>query len=207
MIYFIEAKDLGLVKIGFAINVARRLSALQIGTPVNLALIDAVGGDWADEQRLHRALSHQWCRGEWFRRPAAMWALRILRKRGVGAIADIERMNERAKEFRSKRAKLVRAMVSRKVKSLATDVLALPETQIKQVTGASRKTWQRAEIGSHTPELHTAMNAFSCFPHHLAPLLRVAFGLDVQDRAELFRPIIPRMVAVVDEADAMKVRS
>lgn len=67
-IYFIEAEGLGAVKIGNAIDVAKRMLGLQCACPVPLKLIGLV--EWSDlwtEGQVHRHFSHLRARGEWFR--------------------------------------------------------------------------------------------------------------------------------------------
>lgn len=67
MVYFIEALEVGLIKIGFSASaVDDRLRALQTASPLTLALLGAIPGEREDEQALHRAFAHARARGEWF---------------------------------------------------------------------------------------------------------------------------------------------
>lgn len=68
-VYFIKPKHRnGPIKVGYAKNLASRLSALQIGYFEELEIYAAVESDNARalEQRLHRKLRRWRVRGEWF---------------------------------------------------------------------------------------------------------------------------------------------
>lgn len=67
MIYFIQAGDAGLVKIGHSISDPRaRLSQLQLQSPERLVLLKVIEGDMEDERRFHRLFEADRVRGEWF---------------------------------------------------------------------------------------------------------------------------------------------
>ena len=51
---------------GLAKDVARRVSSLQIGNPVEIHLYGFIKGTAADEKRLHREMWEHRIRGEWF---------------------------------------------------------------------------------------------------------------------------------------------
>lgn len=69
VVYFVQAKALGLIKIGIAVDASARLAALRTGSPDRLELLgvipvrDAV----ASERALHRAFRPYHSHGEWFR--------------------------------------------------------------------------------------------------------------------------------------------
>jgi hypothetical protein len=65
-VYFIQAEDGGLIKIGWALNPAKRLRDLQIGSPVKLKILATVEGRRADEAWLHRVFHDSRRHGEWF---------------------------------------------------------------------------------------------------------------------------------------------
>lgn len=65
VVYFVGAGDL--VKIGFSTNFPERLTALQIGSPVQLEVIATVAGTYSAEKSLHRQFAHLRAHGEWFR--------------------------------------------------------------------------------------------------------------------------------------------
>lgn len=67
-VYFIGAKE-GPVKIGRAVNVAKRLNAIQTGNPEKLMILaSAIEGDIINEKSLHEKYAGSRIRGEWFRR-------------------------------------------------------------------------------------------------------------------------------------------
>ena len=70
-VYFIQ-DEFGYVKIGWSVNVAARLSGLQVACPYNLFLIRVIDGGAATEAWLHRKFEAHRVRGEWFRFDEAM---------------------------------------------------------------------------------------------------------------------------------------
>lgn len=66
MIYFITARDIGRVKIGYSADPAARLLNLQTASPVELQLERICDGDRDDEDALHDTFSAHRVRGEWF---------------------------------------------------------------------------------------------------------------------------------------------
>ncbi len=66
-IYFIQEENDGPIKIGICINVLKRLSGIQVGTPRLLRLLAHIPGDAALERKLHKQFSSSNIRGEWFR--------------------------------------------------------------------------------------------------------------------------------------------
>jgi hypothetical protein len=67
MIYFIQAEDVGSIKIGHTSgSVNKRLAELQTGSPVRLRVIGVMPGTPQDEMNLHRAFACSRVQGEWF---------------------------------------------------------------------------------------------------------------------------------------------
>lgn len=66
MIYFVTARDIGRVKIGYSANPRNRLLALQTGCPVRLAMERVAEGTEWDEAELHGRFSPHRLNGEWF---------------------------------------------------------------------------------------------------------------------------------------------
>jgi len=66
MIYFLEAKGLDLIKIGFALNVDQRVESLQTASPVSLELIKVLEGDMGIERQIHLYFRESHSRREWF---------------------------------------------------------------------------------------------------------------------------------------------
>jgi hypothetical protein len=65
-IYFVRGYD-GMIKIGWARDVERRLVALQISSPVELVAMRVIRGPMADETKLHKRFAYLHVRGEWFK--------------------------------------------------------------------------------------------------------------------------------------------
>ena len=67
MIYFIRHGKNGAIKIGYSLNVSKRLKQLQTSHFETLELIGCVFGDVVLEKKLHSKFDHLHLRGEWFR--------------------------------------------------------------------------------------------------------------------------------------------
>lgn len=65
-VYYITAREVGLVKIGCAWDAARRLAALQSCCPVELVLEASFKGSYREERELHARHAEHRVRGEWF---------------------------------------------------------------------------------------------------------------------------------------------
>lgn len=65
-VYFARAGSDGLVKIGFAVTVARRLKHLSAGCPTPLILLREAPGTRQTEAWLHRHFAEARRHGEWF---------------------------------------------------------------------------------------------------------------------------------------------
>lgn len=66
LVYFIEAANVAMVKIGIAKNVEKRLVDLQTASPVKLRIIATLPGGMKLEKELHRQFGHLRSHGEWF---------------------------------------------------------------------------------------------------------------------------------------------
>lgn len=66
-VYFIQAGNDGLIKIGHARSVTKRLAALQTGSAHDLKVIYEMRGGLLEEQGLHAAFKTHRVQGEWFR--------------------------------------------------------------------------------------------------------------------------------------------
>jgi hypothetical protein len=66
-VYFVSARELDLIKIGYAFNPVSRFRSLRTMCPVDLTLEGAIPGDFAKERELHRKFAEARVRGEWFR--------------------------------------------------------------------------------------------------------------------------------------------
>ena len=81
-IYFVRMKGTDLLKCGFATNVHTRLSALQVGSGIELRLeYSFLTTEYrAFEDKIHDYLTKDWVRGEWFSLPPPVNYIDILRK-------------------------------------------------------------------------------------------------------------------------------
>lgn len=89
MIYFIEAKGAGAVKIGYVnAHLAKRLAQLQCGCPHELVVIGKIEGTRRMEQKLHLEMVGHTVRGEWFEADAAKAVLARIRLVGFEKAVD-----------------------------------------------------------------------------------------------------------------------
>lgn len=65
-VYFVQAEDSGMVKVGWSTNVYRRMHALQTGSPSRLRLLGVLDVDQAVERIIHVQYGHLRAHGEWF---------------------------------------------------------------------------------------------------------------------------------------------
>jgi hypothetical protein len=66
VVYFIGAKAVGRVKIGYTDQLSDRFSALKTASPVPLQLLATIPGDRRIEAVLHARFAHHHTHGEWF---------------------------------------------------------------------------------------------------------------------------------------------
>lgn len=66
MIYFVTARELGMVKIGHAHNPQERFHTIQVSCPVPLKLERVAEGGIEIERELQASFSANRVRGEWF---------------------------------------------------------------------------------------------------------------------------------------------
>jgi hypothetical protein len=67
-VYALQARTVeGPIKIGYSLNVQRRMASLAIASPVELELLGFIAGCQQLEQQLHRLLGDHNLKGEWFR--------------------------------------------------------------------------------------------------------------------------------------------
>ena len=65
-VYFIEADGVA-IKIGFTLDVERRIKRMQMDCPIDLYLIGVMKGDRNLEAKIHRKFKKYRYRGEWFK--------------------------------------------------------------------------------------------------------------------------------------------
>jgi hypothetical protein len=73
-VYFVSARELDLVKIGYARNPVRRYNHLRIFSPVELTLEGAIPGGYDKEREMHKRFALARVRGEWFKLTPALQA-------------------------------------------------------------------------------------------------------------------------------------
>lgn len=66
MIYFITAREIGRVKIGYSAEPRSRFIKMRTDSPVPLELERICDGTLSDERILHAQFAHWRCEGEWF---------------------------------------------------------------------------------------------------------------------------------------------
>lgn len=66
-LYFVQAGTNGPIKIGVAIDPARRVASLQIGHPEALRILKVIAGTSKHETQLHLRFWKSHLRGEWFK--------------------------------------------------------------------------------------------------------------------------------------------
>lgn len=67
MIYFAEAKDLNLIKIGYSKDPEKRLILLNSNSPVKIKLLKSVKGEKIYEWKIHQKFNNLRVKGEWFK--------------------------------------------------------------------------------------------------------------------------------------------
>lgn len=65
-IYFAKAGETNFVKIGYAVDLARRVPTLQVGCPYRLEVIRSLPGGLRTEAWLHEHFAKRRVRAEWF---------------------------------------------------------------------------------------------------------------------------------------------
>jgi len=65
-VYFIRRGEFGSIKVGYSIDVQKRLTALQTASDLPLYLLGFTKANWAQESEAHEALTPYRKNGEWF---------------------------------------------------------------------------------------------------------------------------------------------
>lgn len=81
VVYFISSGSL--IKIGVTVELRKRFTSLQCGSPMPLTLLASIPGDRSMEQKLHKQFSHLRTHGEWFKNdPSLMAYIESLQSQG-----------------------------------------------------------------------------------------------------------------------------
>lgn len=105
-IYFIEAVGMGLVKIGYTIDPAKRFMSMLTMSPAPLSLLGSITGGPEKEAEIHGKLAPHRLHGEWFKMVPEVMAIvataehryghefynQVARERGAALQAYLERM-------------------------------------------------------------------------------------------------------------------
>jgi len=127
-VYFARAGLDGLVKIGFAVSVQRRLAHLSSGCPFPLTLLRECEGSRQTEAWLHRHFADARRHGEWFEYRADMLAIQ------PPALVDS--------------AVLAPVIVDAERRAA---MLGISVADICRTIGVHRATWQRWKAGTGSP--------------------------------------------------------
>lgn len=73
--YFVQAKNGGPIKLGYALDPEARLRELQVGNPQQLVIRRLIPGGHGTEFALHHHFAKARLRGEWFKPTAELVAL------------------------------------------------------------------------------------------------------------------------------------
>lgn len=171
-IYFIEAVGTGWVKVGWAKRPSSRISDLQTGSPIPLRVIAEIPGPVSLERRAHRALGKGGS-GEWFPRQEAMALLRLSRRAGLAAATDAI-IRSKQSDMRSSRwaNRFIEKATRRVAAQIGAHALAIASSDCQRLTGAGRKTWERAVQGHCLPAAETLFNSLHWLP--ASPVLKLA---------------------------------
>jgi hypothetical protein len=63
------------IKFGYTVDITKRLSSLQTGSPLQLGLLAADAGTRGNERFIHKALASYRTHGEWFKRTDLVMSL------------------------------------------------------------------------------------------------------------------------------------
>lgn len=66
LVYFLEAVGVNRLKIGWSTKLKKRISELQVASPVKLVHLHSERGGLKREKQLHERFAADWCHGEWF---------------------------------------------------------------------------------------------------------------------------------------------
>lgn len=136
-VYFVSARELDLVKIGYAFCPVRRFNHLRIFSPVELTLEGAIPGGFEKERELHRRFALARVRGEWFKLTPGLQA-------EIDASTRPEKFTWAA--VRVWRNKLIEGDVAREPRAVPPAVLQKIDRRIAESLSASAKRGRMTEL-------------------------------------------------------------
>lgn len=74
-VYFVEAVGLDMIKIGYALDLAKRFTAMMTSSPAALSLLGTLPGGPREEMELHERLAAHRAHGEWFHKTPEVMAV------------------------------------------------------------------------------------------------------------------------------------
>lgn len=136
-VYFISARELDLVKIGYASCPVRRYNHLRTFSPVELTLEGAISGGRDKERELHERFALARARGEWFKLTPGLQA-------EIDASTRPERFTWAA--VRIWRNKLIDQEEARERKTIPPAVIERREKRFKEALIASSRRKRMTEL-------------------------------------------------------------
>lgn len=136
-VYFISARELDLVKIGYAFDPVHRYKHLRIFSPVELTLEGAIPGGRDKERELHRQFALARVRGEWFKLTPGLQA-------EIDASTRPEKFTWAA--VRVWRAKLAKEDEARERKAIPPAVVERAQKRIHDELNASARRRRMTEL-------------------------------------------------------------
>jgi len=85
--YFVQAKKTGLIKIGRAVDVEKRLKPLQQGSPDVLTLLGTVPESLHDEESVHKRFIQERTHSEWFKPSSRL--LKFIKKNATQPVKPV----------------------------------------------------------------------------------------------------------------------
>lgn len=136
-IYFIEAVGMGLIKIGYTIDPAKRFLSMLTVSPAPLSLLGSISGGPQKELEIHAALDEHRLHGEWFKKVPAVMALVATADHVYGHEFCNQVARERGAALREYLAKMKRGEVVRPTKGSEKRPRSLQSRDLPYVASGS----------------------------------------------------------------------
>jgi DNA-binding XRE family transcriptional regulator len=153
-VYFIQAGDAeGLIKIGYARTVSRRLADLQRFSAIPLRLLRSIAGNLDTERAIHSTLASHRAHGEWFR-PTQM------------VLAMVKTVVDDAGAVEWSRDQVDAAAIAKQVRALR-ELSGLSRSQLAQRCSTKQPNIARLEGGAREPTLNLLTRIAKATGHRL----------------------------------------